>query len=111
MAKTYWEKLRDPRWQRKRLEILNRENFTCEGCGSTSDTLNVHHGYYERGLDPWEYDQATLHCLCEGCHQLEQDRLRDLHFEIAKLQVDELDEVMAVVCAIRGARETAEVVA
>jgi len=31
MAKlTYSEKLKDPRWQKKRLEILSRDNFTCE---------------------------------------------------------------------------------
>lgn len=79
----YQQKLLDPRWQRKRLEILNRASFKCEMCGSDSDTLHVHHGYYERGLDPWEYESDTLHCLCAGCHDMAQDRLRDLHREIA----------------------------
>lgn len=81
--KTYWEKLRDPRWQEKRLKILQRANFTCELCGDKSSTLHVHHGYYEKGLDPWEYEEKTLHCLCETCHEIAQEQLRDIHREIA----------------------------
>lgn len=67
--KPYWEKLRDPRWQKKRLEIMERDKFKCCQCGDMSSTLNVHHGYYERGLDPWEYDDDTLWTLCERCHE------------------------------------------
>ena len=29
----YSEKLKDPRWQKKRLEILERDNFRCQYCG------------------------------------------------------------------------------
>lgn len=105
MAKTYYEKLLDPRWQKKRLEILSRDNFTCERCGATDQTLHVHHGYYERGLDPWEYDPKTLHCLCDGCHEIAQERLRDIHMEIAKLRDCDMDDLMAEVLAIRGVRE------
>jgi len=47
--KQYWQKLQDPRWQRKRLEILNRAEFCCESCGDTESQLQVHHGYYEKG--------------------------------------------------------------
>lgn len=65
----YWQKLRDPRWQRKRLEIMERDGFMCCWCDSGDSTLNVHHGYYEKGLEPWEYDSETLWTLCESCHQ------------------------------------------
>lgn len=65
---TYAESLRDPRWQRKRLEILQRDNFTCQSCGTTEKELHVHHGYYETGLSPWEYDNDTLTTLCKNCH-------------------------------------------
>ena len=65
---TYWELLKDPRWQRKRLEILERESFTCEECGDTKTTLHVHHMYYRKGWKPWEYPAESLRSLCEHCH-------------------------------------------
>lgn len=42
----YSEKLKDPRWQKKRLEILNRDEFACRFCGDNKSTLNVHHISY-----------------------------------------------------------------
>ena len=66
----YWQQLRDPRWQKKRLEIMSRDNWRCVLCRNASDTLNVHHGYYEKGQMPWEYPDASLHTLCEKCHAL-----------------------------------------
>jgi hypothetical protein len=86
MAKpTYYDLLRDPRWQRKRLEIMERADFTCEDCGDDSTTLNVHHGYYEKGLAPWEYPNESLHCLCEPCHERAQELLTRLHRQIGIL--------------------------
>lgn len=67
--KQYWQKLQDPRWQKKRLEILNEAGFECECCGDTKSQLQVHHGYYEKGKEPWEYDDETLWCLCDRCHE------------------------------------------
>ena len=67
-SKTYAELLKDPRWQQRRLEVFERENFTCEWCGSTEKTLTVHHDYYQYGLKPWDYPPETVHCLCEKCH-------------------------------------------
>lgn len=69
---TYSEKLKDPRWQKKRLEVLNRDNFTCISCGSDKHTLHVHHQLYQRGLEPWDYDTNLLITLCEFCHESEE---------------------------------------
>lgn len=63
----YVEKLKDPRWQKKRLEILERDNWTCQCCLSTESTLHVHHKIYEK-CDPWEYDDKYLTTLCDECH-------------------------------------------
>lgn len=41
--------------QRKRLTIMQRAEFGCERRGAADKPLNVHHTYYEYGLDPWEY--------------------------------------------------------
>lgn len=51
------------------MEILNRAEFCCEGCGDTESQLQVHHGYYEKGKEPWEYEDDTLWCLCDRCHE------------------------------------------
>jgi 5-methylcytosine-specific restriction endonuclease McrA len=84
--KSYYQKLLDPRWQKKRLEILSRDDFQCQQCGDSKATLHVHHGYYERGLDPWEYDDDTLHTLCETCHKGVQEMLDDAHKAIARIR-------------------------
>lgn len=66
----YSEKLKDPRWQRKRLEVLSRDNFRCDLCRRDTKTLHVHHRYYTRGLEPWEYPDQVYRTLCEDCHSL-----------------------------------------
>jgi hypothetical protein len=66
---SYYEQLKDPRWQRARLEAMKRADFTCEMCYVNDATLNVHHTYYEKGLAPWEYPSESLWCLCEDCHK------------------------------------------
>ena len=63
----YSEKLRDPRWQKKRLEIMNRDEFTCQACSDSKSTLNVHHMQYHG--DPWDAPNESLETLCELCHE------------------------------------------
>lgn len=75
MAKTYSEKLKDPRWQKKRLEILSRDEFTCQACKNSKDSLSVHHKYYDGKKEPWDYDSNTLVTLCNSCHT-EMDSVR-----------------------------------
>lgn len=64
----YSKKLKDPRWQKMRLEILSRDGFKCLVCGDGNSTLHVHHCYYVSGRDPWEYGQRALKTLCSKCH-------------------------------------------
>ena len=85
MAKTYREKLMDPRWQRKRLEIMERDGFACCRCGAGDKTLNVHHGFYDRGCAPWEYNNRFLWTLCEECHKIVGDRLTTVHAVIGAI--------------------------
>lgn len=66
---TYSEKLRDPRWQRVRLEVMQRDQFMCTHCGDDTATLNVHHLEYNG--DPWETPLKNLVTLCETCHEAE----------------------------------------
>jgi hypothetical protein len=73
----YKELLKDPRWQRKRLEILQRDDFTCRQCGSKENTLHVHHHYYTKGKSPWDYDNRVLVTLCDECHYTEETLKKD----------------------------------
>lgn len=65
---SYSDQLKNPKWQRRRLEILNRDNFTCQLCRDTETELQIHHKKYTPGSLPWEYDNSELVTLCKHCH-------------------------------------------
>jgi len=65
---TYSEKLRDPRWQKRRLEILARDKFECQQCGATDKTLHIHHKAYLPKTEPWDHPDWLLETLCAECH-------------------------------------------
>lgn len=65
---TYAEKLKDPRWQKKRLKILERDEWTCQLCGDDKTTLNVHHKKYTG--EPYEAKDDDLITFCERCHEV-----------------------------------------
>lgn len=69
----YKEKLKDPRWIRRRVEIMERDNHKCMICGEDSVLLNVHHLNYRMDAEPWEYDDCELVTLCEDCHKMVHD--------------------------------------
>ncbi len=70
----YSEKFKDPRWQKKRLEIFERDGWRCVGCGNDKETLHVHHKWYDQ-KEPWEYPDKCLVTLCEHCHQMEHSTM------------------------------------
>ena len=70
---TYSEKLKDPRWQKKRLEILQRDGFSCKICNDSTTTLHVHHRLYLMGRDPWDYPDEFFVTLCAPCHENETE--------------------------------------
>lgn len=74
---TYTEKLKDPRWQKQRLEIMNRDNFRCQHCNSADKTLHIHHKYYT-SIEPWEYPNTALITLCWDCHEIEEESLKSI---------------------------------
>lgn len=81
----YSELLKDPRWQKKRLKIMERDDWMCKGCGSKTETLHVHHLNYIWGGKPWEAEDDDLVTLCEDCHKMEEG-LKEYHLinEVAK---------------------------
>ena len=84
---TYSEKLKDPRWQKKRLEIFQRDNFKCQCCRSVEKTLAVHHRWYLNGADPWDYEDEALMTLCEECHEQVKDNVEDCKSNIGMMQL------------------------
>lgn len=78
---SYAQKLRDPRWQKKRLEVLEASGWRCELCCDSESPLHVHHKQYFKGREPWDYEIAQLAVLCECCHDAQhesQDVLLDV---------------------------------
>lgn len=65
---TYSEKLKDPRWQKKRLEILKRDKWACQLCGCKERTLHVHHKQYSG--NPWDSRLEDLITYCSICHDV-----------------------------------------
>jgi hypothetical protein len=88
MKQTYSEKLRDPRWQKLRLSVLERDSFKCTLCGDKETELHVHHEEYSG--DPWEADFEKLKTLCKHCHRLIESlkNLNLLQYKILKKKYD-----------------------
>lgn len=72
---SYSEKLQDPRWQKKRLEILSRDKFKCTICGDGKQTLHIHHKIYNGNTSPWNYKKSDLATLCKTCHSQEHSNI------------------------------------
>jgi hypothetical protein len=81
-SEAYLEKLKDPRWQKKRLRVLERDDWACRRCADTTQTLHVHHRVYVAGADPWDYSDAHLVTLCETCHAMESARRPEAEAEL-----------------------------
>lgn len=72
----YREKLRDPRWQKLRLQVFERDGWKCINCNTGihgKKTLCVHHWAYIRGREPWDYPLTNFATMCWDCHQKEHD--------------------------------------
>ena len=69
----YLEKLKDPRWQKKRLEILERDGWQCKLCHSKDKSLHVHHIHYIKGIEPWEMNSGFMITFCKDCHDYERE--------------------------------------
>ena len=101
-TKSYFELLRHPNWQKKRLKILERAGFECEDCGSKDATFHVHHSYYEKGIAPWDYPDESLHCLCENCHKQAQDINLLLQRQLGKLGLSEIQRLLGYAFALEA---------
>ena len=65
----FWKLYENPKWQKKRLEVLQRADFRCEECKDNTKNLHVHHRYYKKDSAPWDYPDDCFQCLCRECHR------------------------------------------
>lgn len=102
MDKDYKNALASPQWQKKRLEIMQRDNFACRYCGNQERTLHIHHKSYEKGKKPWEYDNKNMITLCDKCHEYITDEKNSLYenFIFARNSIREFGFSDAILNAI-----------
>ena len=79
---SYSEKLKDPRWQKLRLQVFDRDDWCCQICDDSENTLNAHHIVYIPNKEPWEYNLFDLLTLCEDCHEAEKLKMQDIEHDI-----------------------------
>jgi hypothetical protein len=72
----------DPRWQQRRLEILQRDQWTCQRCGQREHSLQVAHLGYLPDWPPWELPPQQFCTLCRPCHTatVEERRAWQAHY-------------------------------
>ena len=70
----YQDQLKSPKWQKKRLDILNLRGFKCEKCNCEENQLHVHHRFYLKNRKAWEYDNDVFQVLCHICHEKEHKK-------------------------------------
>lgn len=84
----YSDQLKHPLWQRRRLEIMQRDEFACQVCFDKDSTLHVHHKHYIKGRMAWEYADDELVTLCEPCHGFAHEESEAWKQLLAKLRTD-----------------------
>lgn len=91
---SFWAQYRDPRWQRKRLEVMEEDDFKCACCGSQDKSLNVHHITYPKGRPIWE--AIGLVTLCEDCHRIQHHVIDELKSAISRCDKESLKLLLEV---------------
>jgi len=115
---TYQEQIKDPRWQKKKLPILSRDEFMCQSCGDEEEELQVHHIIYYQDRMIWDYKDNELISLCSTCHKNTTEEkknikqfidnnfvyidtlkpLKDIICMLAKLDPSDLDGIKNYIC-------------
>lgn len=110
---SYAEDLKHPRWQERRLRVLEAAGFRCQRCDSNERQLHAHHKVYLRGHRLWDYPDGQLECLCDQCHDAAHAHKERLEVELAKHPTSMLptittlmDKLGAVMTAVYPAQRT-----
>jgi hypothetical protein len=96
---------KDPRWQKKRLERFEAAQWKCQECSSKSKELNLHHYWYEKGNEVWDYPDECFAVLCDRCHVAwhEKKLFIDKQLRFSLLEMDQASGLIAgMQCHING---------
>lgn len=94
--KSYADKLKNPLWQKKRLEILDRDNFKCVHCESQDRELHVHLKY-DFKKEIWELDNDCYETVCKLCHEQITDVNNRFKNAISDLDISEKEFVIDLI--------------
>lgn len=89
---SYSDLLKKPEWQKRRLQIFERDKWACVKCKDTKNELQVHHLKYTG--KPWQAPDADLETLCCHCHFIISKY--KIHIEKAVKTLTEKTENVAV---------------
>ncbi len=81
----FYKEYKNPKWQKLRLKILERDGFMCQYCQDKEEELHVHHKYYEKGKRIWEYNEDAFITLCKSCHEEETSCMKEVIPEFMNL--------------------------
>ena len=98
----YRQKLLDGRWQRKRLQILERDGFSCQQC-RRQDNVQIHHNWYLKNMEPWDYSGEQLITLCSVHH----DEITEIQKKLKQLLSESGPELQKEVYEVLLAKKTA----
>jgi 5-methylcytosine-specific restriction endonuclease McrA len=77
LKRIYYDKYRNTaRWMKLRASVFERDNHTCQSCGST-DFLHCHHNTYVRLSVEDMSDLITYCARCHKNHHIDQDMERE----------------------------------
>lgn len=96
----FQKQIKHPNWQKKRLEILERDEYICQNCHSENETLNVHHFFYKQKTLLWDYDESCLMTLCNACHKEWHD-CNDKIKELLSVDTQTLKEIYELLTVVR----------
>jgi cytochrome c1 len=93
----YAKERKDPRWQKMRLRILERDGFACVHCGAKDKTLSVHHSYYVKGRKCWQYPMFSLRSVCDSCHDEQHSYTPELEDDESWSPLEEWEQVAELI--------------
>ena len=100
--KDYKSQYLHPKWQKRRLEMLESADYQCQSCEDTEKTLHVHHKRYIKGRDVWDYADDDLEVLCVDCHKHEHWQKDELNKMIATMCSQEVAELLCIIAGMKS---------
>lgn len=100
--KDYKSQYMHPKWQKRRLEMLESAGYQCQSCEDTEKTLHVHHKRYIKGRDVWDYADDDLEVLCADCHKHEHWQKDELNKMVSSMDSDQVSNLICLVAGMQS---------